>query len=83
MASKVDRRRLNDGNAAMEVDISKPLTAVEIRSQMASLSDGICALQSLDDLGSEAANQNAWDDMLELQRRYGVLEVKLKALEGK
>jgi hypothetical protein len=46
------------------------------------LKDGLCALQSLDDLGSEGANQAAWNDMLELQRRHDLVEARIKELQS-
>lgn len=83
MASAVTRRRLDDGAEALGLgtDLPEDLPGLlELRGQ---LHDGIAALQSLDDLGSEAANQRAWDDMLELQKRYDRVVKKIKELEKK
>ena len=49
--------------------LGEPKTIEEARHALEDLYDGICALQSLDDLGSEAANDAAWNDMLELDKR--------------
>jgi hypothetical protein len=81
--SAVTRRRLNDGQQALETS-KNPLPEsiqglTELRNQ---LHDGIAALQSLDDLGSEQANQQAWDDMIALQVRYDEVTTKLKELEN-
>lgn len=75
-----DERRLRDGATAAALP-ADPQTAEEIRSQLVTLHDGICALQSTDDLGSPEANQRTWDDMLALQERHKALVVKLAALE--
>lgn len=71
----VDQRRLNDGARAMQESETEPTTRAEAMYQMTTLSIGIAALQSLDDLGSQA-NQKAWDDMLKLQERYYALKDK-------
>ena len=64
MPSKIDQRRLNDG--AIASSLSEPTTIQEIEEQIETISDGIRALQSLDDLGSAEANKAAWNQMLEL-----------------
>lgn len=71
-------RRLNDGEEALSLQ-TKPLpdTLEKLQDLRGKLHDGIVALQSLDDLGSEDANQRAWDDMLELQSRYTQVEAKI------
>jgi len=56
----------------------EPATPEEIRSQLEILSDGIRALQSLDDLGSPEANQRAWDQMVALQAKHARLEEKVR-----
>jgi hypothetical protein len=75
MPTKIDKRRLQDGEKASS--LTEPQTEQEIRQQLEILADGIRALQSLDDLGSEAANDAAWEDMLALQRKYDRLKKKL------
>lgn len=79
MPTLVDQRRLRDGAKAQLLD--EPKTAKEIRAQLDVLHDGIAALQSLDDLGSEEANDQAWNDMLALQRKAEVLRERLRQLE--
>ncbi len=78
MPTNLDRRRLADGARAMA--LTPPKTAEEIRRQLDVLHDSICALQSLDDLGSAEANQRAWDDMITLQQRYAALKATLKEI---
>jgi hypothetical protein len=79
--SAVTTRRLNDGKVAMGLEAPETSTQlndlIEYRNQ---LHDGICALQSLDDLGSEEANERAWNDMLELQKRYDKIEARIEEL---
>jgi hypothetical protein len=70
MPSAVDKRRLNDGARALGRGKGLPSKLSELQDLKTELHDGIAALQSLDDLGSEEANKRAWDDMLELQKRY-------------
>lgn len=80
--SAVTKRRLRDGQSALETS-SKPLpkTIQDLTDLRNKLHDGIAAPQSLDDLGSEEANQEAWDNMLALQRRYDIVVAKLKKLK--
>ena len=54
-------RRLRDGATAM--GLAMPTTLSELKAARDTIRDGLCALQSLDDLGSEEENQRAWDDM--------------------
>jgi len=80
--SAVDQRRLRDGARALELSSCAPSSRDEIRRQMADISDGIVALQSLDNLGPEA-NARAERDQQELWTRFLVLKKKLKKkLEG-
>jgi hypothetical protein len=83
MPSAVDKRRLKDGQEALELGTDLPTDLGELQTLRDQLHDGVAALQSTDDLGSEAANQAAWDDMLELQRRYDRVVKKIKKLEKK
>jgi len=73
--SPVTKRRLADGEQAGA--LAEPATDAEIEAQLNILHDGIAALQSLDDLGSNEANQRAWNDMLALQKKYARLRQKL------
>jgi len=77
MPSAVDRRRLRDGAHALEVSSHAPQTGDDVRAQIAVISDGIAALQSLDDLGPEA-NACAARDEQELWKRLKALEQRLK-----
>ncbi len=66
--SAVDRRRLRDGRRALRLLHERPKTAEERDLQLAELHDAIRAMQSLDDLGTEAANKVAWADMEQLMK---------------
>lgn len=72
--------RLKKGAAALA--LPEPVTVEAMRARLPVLHEAICAMQSLDDLGSKGANQQADADGLELQRRYRVLEQCIK-LAGK
>jgi hypothetical protein len=76
--SKIDERRLRDGAEAMA--LPAPRTLDEARNYVSVLHDGMVALQSLDDLGSEDANRRAWDDMLELERRSEAVKLRFPEL---
>ncbi len=79
MPTRLDQRRLNDGAGAAA--LREPKTVKEIKEQIETISDGIRALQSLDDLGSKEANDAAWNQMLELQKKEDDLKKKLQALK--
>lgn len=64
----IDQRRQRDGDAAIDVIDREPAGDAETAALIETLSEGIRALQSLDDLGPEA-NRDAWDKMQRLQRR--------------
>ena len=81
MPNSTDQRRLNDGARAKA--LSEPKNLKEMKEQLSIIFDGMLALQSLDDLGSPEANQQAWDDMTELQIRYDALKSKVEELESK
>lgn len=75
-------RRLEDGARALALPaLPESVTKAEIERQLEILYQGMVALQSLDDLGSEEANAKAWSDMETLQARFDALSVKLKAME--
>jgi len=80
--SAVTKRRLNDGARAIALDIETSDDLDALKSYKSELHDGIAALQSLDDLGSEDANNAAWNDMLELQRRHGIVEKRIKKIKA-
>lgn len=75
----VERRRLQDGQRAM--DLPTPITVNEMKAQLPIIDDGIRALQSLDDLGVEL-NKKTWRDMNELFKRKRKIERQLKKLKG-
>ncbi len=80
MPSQVDRRRLRDGAEALT--LPEPQTLKEMERTLQALWDGAVALQSTDDMGSPEANQQVWNDMLELQKRAQTLEKKIKELKN-
>jgi hypothetical protein len=71
-----DQRRLACGAEALA--LPEPETIGEIRAQLKILHMGICALQSMDDLGSNQANAAAWADMLTLQEKHARLKAKIQ-----
>lgn len=73
--SAVDQRRLRDGARALA--LPEPKTREEIDAALVVISDGILAMQSLDDLGEEA-NKKAHADLAELFRREERLKAQLK-----
>lgn len=80
--SPVTTRRLGDGERALKRSFPTTDNKNELIAYRDELHAGIAALQSLDDLGSEQANQAAWDDMLELQKRYDQAVDRIKELKG-
>lgn len=70
----VERRRLRDGSRALR--LPEPRTPGAARRQIDVLLDGARALQSLDDLGSPAANKRAWRAMEWLLRKADRLRRK-------
>lgn len=79
MPTKIDQRRLRDGEAAS--NLPKPFSIQEMRRQLVILHNAICAMQSLDDLGSVEANKKAWNDMLALSQRYDTLKENLESAQ--
>jgi hypothetical protein len=75
MPTERDRYRLEKGQKAMNLE--HPQTITDAKIQLMDLADAICALQSMDDLGSPEANDAAWNDMLVLQERYNELKYKI------
>lgn len=81
MASLADQRKLIDGARALEVSCKPGQTADEILRQLGAVHEGIAALQSLDDLGSEA-NAKAFRDEEELWKRMKALADRLTDLDA-
>jgi len=77
MPTSIDQRRLKDGATALAVSSTAPQTRAEAEAQLSQVSDGIRAMQSLDDLGEEG-NRKALRDLDELQRRYTTLQEQIK-----
>ena len=71
----IDQRRLRDGAAALAASVDPAGTIVELAQQIETVSAGIAAMQSLDDLGPEA-NARAYRDEQELWRRLKTLEAR-------
>lgn len=74
-----DQRRLRDGarGAAME-EPTADTPQKEIRKYLGRMHESLCAMQSLDDLGSDEANKQAWDDMIALERKYARAKALLR-----
>lgn len=81
MPSAIDQRRLRDGARALEVSTEPGQTSDEILRQLGAVHEGIAALQSLDDLGSET-NAKAFHDEEELWKRMKTLADRLTALNA-
>lgn len=78
--SLVDQRRLRDGAAAMA--LGEPRTRAELEATITSIEDGIRALQSTDDLGTDEENEACWQDMLTLERRLERYRTQLADWRG-
>lgn len=79
MVSHIDQQRLATGSRAMRLAPARTLAAK--KGQLAQLWDAARAMQSLDDLGSPAANEKAMRDMDELMRRAQALEQEIREEE--
>lgn len=77
MVTAIDKRRLRDGFRAEALLDQEPQSPEELKEHLEILSDGIVAMQSLDDLGSPAANQAAMEQMRALFRRYEQLKERV------
>lgn len=80
MTNPIDQRRLRDGAAAEA--IGEPDTIETLEKAIEQAWDGVAAMQSLDDLGSPEANNEAMaqgDRLIQQARRY---EARLAALRG-
>jgi hypothetical protein len=71
----IDQRRLRDGAAALAASVEPAGTIDGLAQQIETVSAGIAAMQSLDDLGPEA-NVRAHRDEQELWRRLKMLEAR-------
>ena len=75
MHSRLTHRRLRDGERAMTASENlDQLDRESLRTLRFDLENAVLAMQSLDDLGSEDANNKAWNDMLELQKRLDTVK---------
>lgn len=73
--SRIDRRRLRDGAAALTLATNiAGKSRAEVEGLRSQLLDGALALQSLDDLGTAEENATAAADLKELQRRLFALD---------
>ena len=70
-----DQDRIAEGDLACA--LSDPQTPHQIRIQLPIIRDAIAALQSLDDLGEEG-NRRAEESLHTLEKRYEVLQERLK-----
>lgn len=70
MISQVDQRRLGDGAKALALPELDTTDKMQLSARLYELHDAIAAMQSLDDLGSSEANQQAWEDMQKLEAEY-------------
>lgn len=68
--SSLTRRRIQDGERA--INLGEPTTKEEIRVQIETISDGIRAIQSTDDLGPEM-NKRLCEDEKVLWEKLGGL----------
>lgn len=75
--------RLRDGHFALQHTKIDPKTKSECDSLITILWNGALALQSLDDLGSKEANDQAWEDMQVLDKRRLELNKLLMVFENK
>jgi hypothetical protein len=80
--STVAQRRLRDGAAALAASVEPASTLDELASQIETVSAGIAAMQSLDDLGPEA-NAQSYRDEQELWQRLKKLQARQAELAAK
>jgi hypothetical protein len=73
--SPIDRRRLAAG--ARAPTLPDPQGDFEARAQLEIIQAGMCALQSLDDLGEEG-NRRARENLRELEEHYDALKASLQ-----
>lgn len=71
----LDAARMAEAQS-IAVALGEPMTREEARHAADELRDAITALQSLDDLGSPEANQEAWDRMMDLERKLATIKEK-------
>jgi hypothetical protein len=70
-----DILRLKKGDEALA--LGEPQTLEETRKQVETLRDGLTALQSVDDLGSNADNDRSSKNLMALQAKYDRLKASL------
>ena len=75
------KRKLKDGANGMRIptDNLSSVLLDTLQARYSSLCDSAVAMQSLDDLGSPEENQQAWEDMKELERRINLIKVEIEA----
>jgi hypothetical protein len=75
----VTKRRLNDGGraAAISTENLEQLSYDELLRLRDIAADGAVAMQSLDDLGSEQANQEAWDTLMLIEKKLTALDAEI------
>lgn len=76
-----DVLRLKKGAAALA--LPEPQTLADMKARLPVLHEAICAMQSLDDLGSDDANRQALADMDELQERCRALGLRIQLASKK
>lgn len=76
--TKIDMRRLRNGERGKAIILSDNIDKLE--EQIDTLHDATVAMQSLDNLGSPEANQQAYEDMRALTSKCDLAEKKLNQL---
>lgn len=82
MTTQRDKYRLERGAKALQLPVSGGKLK-DKKARLEQLWDAVGAMQSLDDLGSSAANKQAMDDMDELMRRAKALQAEIEAEEDR
>jgi hypothetical protein len=82
MPTLLDQRRLRDGARALASSEPSGSDVAAWRAHVEALGDAVAAMQSLDDLGSTEANNQAWSDMLALQEKWEAAKAQLRVLES-
>ena len=82
MAYRTQEARLRDGARAIRV-LSEPHPGSldDLINRLDVVMAGALALQSLEDLGSTEANEQAWNDMLRLEKEGDALRKKIEWLK--
>ena len=75
--------RLRDGNKAIQtLSDPEPESLDDLEARLKVVVAGGLALSSLDDLGSDEANKQAWNDMLILLQEADYLRKKIDSLKN-